>query len=357
MMDHIPLLSLTMKPGPQSPPGRDELDITVDTLAALVSQAKVYQCDDYLARRSADTRPPDFTMASCVKSYDACGEHIDMVCREKMIDWSYRVIDHFHIDREIISLAFAVVDRFVDKCSCDRTAFKLACIAALYTAVKMFNGIQLSISTLVDLGRNEFSVKQIAAMERKIIETLDWKINPPTVQAFIHYLSRLVPPLKDPLAPKRVHDRATFFAELCILDYSFVSQDRYLVAVACVLNGLSSVQGTAVIQRANLQQQFLTKLATLLPTVNTDVAAIKSLQGRLWVLYGCSAQLCRDEMACMQNSHGIAVSRRQMSPQPNHGRRKLRRSYSGFCLSSSPQTPSPKGVDGAYKGKLTGFFS
>ena len=363
-MEQIPLLSLTMKPCPQSPLGMEEVDNTVDTLVALVSQAKVYKCEDYLARRSSDAKPPDFAMATCVQSYDACGEHIDMVCREKMIDWSYRVIDHFRIDREIISLSFAVVDRFVDRCSCDRTAFKLACIASLYTAVKMFNGIQLSISTLVDLGRNEFSFKQIAAMERKIIETLDWRINPPTVQAFIHCLFQLIPPLKDPSASKRVYDRAIFFAELCILDYSFITQDRYMVAVACLLNGLGSVQGTALIQRANLQQQFLTKLTTLLPTVDTQVAAIKRLQGRLWVLYGYSAQLQQDEMECLQSTSSSTTtiwcsprSRLQVLSSQFHGRRKLRRSHSGCPLSSSPQTPSPKGVDGTYKANLRGFFS
>ena len=59
---------------------------------------------------------------------------VDAVCREKMCEWSYRVCDHFHVPRDMVAISFSYLDRFLDRCQCDRTTFKLAAMTTLYMA-------------------------------------------------------------------------------------------------------------------------------------------------------------------------------------------------------------------------------
>ena len=40
---------------------------------------------------------------------------VDEICRQKMCEWSYRVIDHFNGRREIVAIAQNFVDRFLNQ--------------------------------------------------------------------------------------------------------------------------------------------------------------------------------------------------------------------------------------------------
>jgi Cyclin, N-terminal domain len=273
--EEMSLLSLRMKPTES-----EQLacyDYTLDCLDVLTAQDALYKARDYIGRRrkrgvnEVNTSPD---------------ETVDPACREKMCEWSYRICDHFDTSREIVAFAFSFLDRFIDRCSCDRTAFKLAAMTSLYIATKMLNVKQLSIASLCELSRGEFQAEHIAQMERIILTTLDYRMNPPTVQAFIQQLRALFPSM-DAMVADAIYKRAIFYAELSVYDYAFVTEHRYQIAVACILNAFLDIEGEYISEQ--LQDEFLSTLSTSL-CVEVDFAALEQTQGRLWYLYGCSAE-------------------------------------------------------------------
>ena len=238
-MIHVqaPLLSLRMKGYPVRGFSDMNYEDALERLSVLVEQERKYKCRDYLSRcKNSQHGTSQGSNESPTESEDT----IDTFCREKMCEWSYRVCDHFFINREIVSFSFSILDRFVDRCQCDRAAFKLASMTSLYIATKIFDARQLPISSLAVLSGGEFEMVHIAAMERIILKTLEWRLNPPTVQAFITCLHVLLQ-IEDSELATAVYQRACFFAELCVFDYSLVTQDRCLVAVAALLNAFDAM--------------------------------------------------------------------------------------------------------------------
>ena len=243
---------------------------------------------------------------------------IDMSCREKMCEWSYKICDHFQTSREIVAIAFNYLDRFNDVTRCDRTAFKLASMTCLYIATKMFHNKQLSVSTLSDLSRNEFTSHNILQMERVILTTLDYRMNPPTVQAYLQQFQLLFP-VQCILSSfdhqiqlyqydekqiitcmmNDIFDRATYYNELAVFDYSLISEARYIVAISCLFNAINDVILDGSHDFDYYQQQLCedvqNELVSMIQTSfssmskQLNMSRIYDVQERLWYLYSSSA--------------------------------------------------------------------
>lgn len=272
-----PLLGLRLK---ATKPGKIvSFEDAVDSLTVMVLQDRKYRSRDYIGRR----RKRQNELEEVSSSDD---EEVDASCREKMVEWSYRVCDHFSVSREIVAFAFSFLDRFVDRCSCDRTAFKLASMTSLYIATKMLNIKQISIATLAELSRGEFEIEHLAQMERIIIHTLDYRLNPPTVQAFLTQLRAMFPTMEETVA-RDVFQRAVYYAELSVYDYYFVKENRYETAVAAILNSIDDCSDP--FSSNHHEVEFLENLRSSLCN-NLNDAAIQKSQDRLWYLYGNSAE-------------------------------------------------------------------
>jgi Cyclin, N-terminal domain len=286
-----PILSLRMSAASMaSAKSTFSQEEALDSVVVLGLQDETYKCRDYIGRRRK--RVGQDMDISDQESTMQIEDMVDEVCREKMCEWSYRVCDHFQTSREIVAFTFSFLDRFIDRCSCDRTAFKLAAMTALYMATKLLNAKQLSIRSLAELSRGEFEMAHIAEMERIILDTLEWKVNPPTVQSYITTLRPLLGNMGSLSTVNEICDRATFFAELCVYDYQFVTEGRLLVATACFLNAIESMENVNIVN--DLKRGFFSVLQS--DGVTTlDMLLVEKAQTRLWYLYSCSAQLQYDD--------------------------------------------------------------
>lgn len=276
-----PSLGLRMRSGLSFDIEEREDNAMIGCLHTLLRQGKAYRCGDYL-RRS--------------KTYN--GEQrkrkdslIDENCREKMVEWTYKVSDHFHIPREIVACAISCLDRFVEGCACDRTAFKLAAMTSLYIATKTLNGKQISINTLAELSRGEFSSAHIAEMELIMLDTLKWKLSPPTVQTFIRQMLVLMPTRRN---FELIHDRAMFLAELSAFDYAFVPHDRHLIALGCVLVSAQAVLDDVLVDfcKMNTLEILRTEYDTSL-----DKDLLDNVQQRLLYLYARSTEIQYNDLS------------------------------------------------------------
>jgi len=298
-----------------------------DRVKAMLSQSEsTYFCSDYIGRRSNKESSACHTVGQTTELPEIVIDHdkVDIVCREKMCEWSYRVGDHFQTGREIVAVSFSYLDRFVDKCSCDRSAFKLAAMTTLYMANKIYGGPHtVTIGALAELSRGEFEMSHIAEMEVIILQTLAWRLHPPTAQCFINsffnYIS--VPHGSMSIAISR---RAIFFAELTLYDYAFVSKERSLIALASLMNAMEGMDNIS-----EEQQNIFVDVINLTFDLKFTTDMIEAVRNRLWYIYSMSAQYKEDD--------AIAAG------APNIVKKETRRKHNNI-LGESSSSPSASPV-------------
>lgn len=251
-----------------------DTDLLSDQIDVMMNLNSFYQCGDYLLYQTKDDQA------------------LDSLARKKMIDWKFRVVDHYNISREVVATSTNLMDRFVYLYPCDRMTFKLAAMSSLYMASKIHDHTQLSITKLVELSRGEFLSTDVVEMESTILKTLLWRVNPVTAHSLIHSLVQLVP-VSNAAVVAAIYDRAIFFAELCLFDYSYVTQSRASIAIAAVLNALEGI-GEGLTSEDS-EQAFL---ETLSINTNLDLSCedLDHLREDLWYIYSLSSQYHEDDM-------------------------------------------------------------
>eukprot|EP00536_Pseudo-nitzschia_multiseries_P002587 jgi/Psemu1/283832/fgenesh1_pg.34_\ len=241
----------------------EHCEALVDRLAALRKQelSGTYKSADYLSMtefglnirdllRNGRMNSSNTAQHAEEQSQSQCpgDSQIDEYCREQIVEWSFRVVDYFHIDREVVVFSLSMLDRFLGLCKCDRSTFKLAATTTLYLAVKILHPCKLGeLGILSDLSRGEFAMADVASMENHILEALHWQLHPPTPIAFCTLLldfffsSQTMEMSQTDVDD--LYDISSFFTELALCDYHFVGMTPSLVAVASIANALEGMFG------------------------------------------------------------------------------------------------------------------
>ena len=110
-----------------------------DNVKALLVQEKSgrYQCADYLSMTSWQRSVYDFIKRERYSSDHQGDARIDEYCRDQIVEWTFRVVDYFHIDREVVAVSLSFLDRFLVTCQCDRSTFKLAATSSLNSSTQV----------------------------------------------------------------------------------------------------------------------------------------------------------------------------------------------------------------------------
>mmetsp|Transcript_7661 Transcript_7661/g.9449 ORF Transcript_7661/g.9449 Transcript_7661/m.9449 type:complete len:331 (-) Transcript_7661:163-1155(-) len=260
------------------------------------SERTRYRCSDYLRTQclevnniQSSNETPSNTTASKVAT-------VDESCRQQICEWSYRVVDYFEIDREVVAVAISYLDRFLCMRRCDRRIFKLTATASLLIAIKLNQPQKIDMAgILADLSRREFSRDHIIAMEKEILETLSYHLHPPTPTSFVGHFLRLLPPSTDPEVARSLSALACFFNELAVCDYCFTMDRSSTIALGSILNAMEtlSVSELSLDSRA----YFFKELSSI---INLDCSSseVNDVRKRLWDVYEQSEEFkVQDEMA------------------------------------------------------------
>ena len=207
-------------------------DDALDSLSVMTKQEVCYyHVGDYMNRRrkrgihetmSSSSSSSLSSSSSCSITTQQTDTEtqllVDPTFRGKMCEWCYRLCDHYGTNREIVAFTLSFVDRFMDQCCyCDRSTFKLLTMTSMYIATKMMNMKSLRIESLVTMCRNEYQTKHFIQMEKLILSGLNFRLNPPIVQAYIVQLCTYMPDM-DEIMSSEILSRAIFFAELSLYD-------------------------------------------------------------------------------------------------------------------------------------------
>ena len=166
-----------------------------------------------------------------------------------MAEWSYKIIDHFGYDREVVALLMSFLDRYLSSCSTEMVvsagAFQLLAISTLFLACKLHcndNGDcsrpqqgLLGASTLAELSRGKFVTGKVEMTEMLILSHLGWRVHPPTALDFVKHLCLLLP--RDACTPQermQLAGKSNFLVELSVIHGAFVGYKRLTIALAAI---------------------------------------------------------------------------------------------------------------------------
>jgi Cyclin, N-terminal domain len=173
---------------------------------------------------------------------------VDPESREKMVAWSFQVVDFCKFHRETVEIAMSYLDRFLltppgHHTLHDRSLYQLAAMASLYTAVKIHEPEAMDPKLVSNLSRGTYSTKDIEEMELIILQALQWRLNPPTTLSYIREFFNLVPPeALDTTTKTIVYDLTQFQSELATSSHLFVGITSAEKAYCCFISALQSLE-------------------------------------------------------------------------------------------------------------------
>lgn len=266
----------------------------IDRILVMRKQETNYRSRNYLENNSIAETDPEGLISTkeskdISKGYgESSYRRVDEFCREQIVEWSFRVVDYFHIDREVVAIATSYLDRFLGICNCDKKSFKLAATAALHLAIKLNDSYKKDmVNVLSDLSRGEFKLQDIIQMEKFMIETLSWFLHPPTPSSFVGHIIKLMPESTPPSYILKISALAAFFTELSLCDYYFTTQLPSVIAMAAVQNAIEILSLTEF--SFDLEGKFLQRIAIIF-NVDYDSQEVVDGRRRLWSVYGRSEE-------------------------------------------------------------------
>ena len=240
----------------------------------------------------------------------------DEVCRHKICEWTYRIVNFFNIERDTVYYSISYLDRFMMYYKTDRHTYKLLATTALFLALKVHHPRKLVLRHVVeDLSKGEFNINDIDQMELIMLMTLSWSLHTPTPKNYVTRLIDMQQPLilvlnknfhplndRDDIEcddqffdVEKVQPYATFFVELSLFDYYFVTQKQSRIALASILNtmeGLGLFEEILLSDLYQIKRLFYTIVSSMFELIDIDLmkdieskSNVLEIRTRLWSLY------------------------------------------------------------------------
>jgi len=261
----------------------------VETIQKMQEREDSYKVTDYLHR--AELSPQ-------------CPEPVDIPCRVQMIDWMKNIIDYCKFSRSSIFIAVNCLDRFVmasDWVLMDRSAFQLAAITCLYMAIKITEPTVLSVATIAKLTRDAYEQDQFVAMERVILQSIKWLVNPSTAMTYAPYLCELARTLDSRLHVETLQELVKLQLENSLGDYEMGLLPASAVCLAAVINGMDVMGSTSI-------QQQRAMASELKSYMNLDTGIrMHEVQVRLHKGIGVAESMPRNTAGKLRRVVGVAT--------------------------------------------------
>jgi len=167
-------------------------------------------------------------------------------CRAAMVNWCITVVDYLEFERDTVATALSYLDRFLETdggraCLTTPRQFKIAGMTCLYTAIKAHEPEAIEPDLVVELSGDLCSVNDIEAMERTILKSINWRVNPPTALSFCRQLVTCIPSCLVSLQDKSsLLDLAQVQTELAVSEPRLITTPPSILALACIYNALES---------------------------------------------------------------------------------------------------------------------
>ena len=159
----------------------------------------------------------------------------DTICREKMVVWTFQVVDYCQLNRQTAELAVRMLDRLLslakssDCCeqhrqlarSCleNRKTYQLAAMTCLYTSIKLNETQVMSPDIVASLSRGMSTADQVVEMESRILAALGFYICGPTGIDVVDHVAQLLPTTVPSHVKRTIIERSRYAVHQSLLDY------------------------------------------------------------------------------------------------------------------------------------------
>ncbi len=229
------------------------------TRGCIISRLEVMRRQEQSTYSYRNYEPPPFPhQNSRNNGGDESTPHLNSSWREKICHWSFNVIDHFDLSREVVAVSMSLFDRFLATRGnrCNGSTALLASLTTLHIAIKVNEVRKIKLGTLANLSRGQFGPAHIEEMEWNVLTSLEWKTHPPTSMSFISHLLLLLPPQVDDACKEEIYALSRYITELSVCDSAFVEINPSSVAFAAILNSLEDRKYRKFISSA-VRDQFV----------------------------------------------------------------------------------------------------
>jgi len=188
--------------------------------------------------------------------------------RAKMVDFSYEVAEYCMSDRETAGL---------EVCQ-NQDLFKLAAMTCHYTTIKIHEPPAVPPEVISEMSLGAFSVEQAEDMEFVILQSIGWRVNPPTAYAFLRQFLYLIPSgLMTSATKESAYEAAVEQLDYALRDRHFVKDPDSTVAMCALLNALKNICGDD-------SDKYVAVWSTLMRDTDIDSRTVLSTQRRLKTL-------------------------------------------------------------------------
>merc|ERR1711937_624983 len=224
--------------------------------------------------------------------------------------------------RETVAIAMNCLDRFMSTSSgqeilLDRNLYQLAAMTALYSSVKIHEQEAMDPKLVSTLSRGVHSAEAVEAMESKMLNAIQWRVNPPTAMSFVRSMIDLVPDhLMNSCERDTILDTAKFQIEMIVTEYDFCTFNASSIAYACAMNAVESVIGDSM-----LSADFGTSMGK---TLMVDDSSLSDLRIAIYELLNGSDGVSNIQMTMKNNvtktpsnyNGSVAVERSDIHSSP-----------------------------------------
>ncbi|OMO68616.1 hypothetical protein CCACVL1_19885 [Corchorus capsularis] len=152
-----------------------------------------------------------------VQDYFCSQQHITIGMRKILVDWLIQAHNSFQLMPETLYLTINILDRYLSRKAVSRDKLQLVGLGSLLIACKYEEIWPPQVADLVSISDYAFVEKQILAMEKAILENLEWYLTVPTPYVFlIRYIKASVSLSSD------LENMVFFLAELGIEHFDTV---------------------------------------------------------------------------------------------------------------------------------------
>jgi hypothetical protein len=203
-------------------------------------EESLYACSDYLEKERSRPRSESV---------------IDKLCRFKMTQWSYQVIDYIRFRRETVSVAMNYLDRFLSS-GCERAKqvmkcrkeYQLASMTCLFMAIKINEPVMIDMNLLTELSKGIYTQSDFQRMETDILFGLNWLVNGPTPLSFAVHIISLMKYQQQEQQPrsvilfdyKKLLESVVYQIELSVGEYNLMMKNPSVVAIASIWNNIEN---------------------------------------------------------------------------------------------------------------------
>jgi hypothetical protein len=202
-----------------------------------------------------------YTYSNYRPETDDPDNRLNVVWREKICHWSYNVVDHFDLSREMVAISMSLFDRYMATRGneCTGNMALLTSLTTLHLAIKLHDSKKIKISTLANLSRGQFGPAHIEEMEMIVLNALGWAVHPPTAYSFVSHLLLFLPQEAPANTKKDLYELSRYLTELTVCDSFFVEQNPSTVAFASILNAMEDMSYSRL--SAGIREKLLRDLA------------------------------------------------------------------------------------------------